>query len=60
MNEFEKFLNKYNINPNGCYGNSCYIKKPKGPATNGPCGCFNHLDKVTQLQAKKELWNIKG
>lgn len=28
----------------GCGSHSCYLQKPEGMGTNGPCGCFRSVD----------------
>jgi hypothetical protein len=40
----------------GCGSSSCYIEKPKGQATNGPCRCFDGLSTKDQLRIKKALF----
>ena len=44
----------------GCQSHSCYLEKPKGMGTNGPCRCLYGLSKSQQMKVKRILKRLRN
>lgn len=42
----------------GCSNHCCYIRKPEGMATNGPCHCLDPLGRANALAIKQKLFRL--
>ena len=54
-------MNKEELKPErlGCSSHSCYLEKPTGQGTNGPCSCFDGLSTQNRIRIQKYLYKLK-
>lgn len=44
----------------GCQSHSCYLEKPKGMGTNGPCRCLDKLDIQMRMKVRLTLQRLRS
>ena len=44
----------------GCSSHSCYLEKPTGQGTNGPCSCLDGMSTGNRIKLLKYLHRIKN
>jgi len=52
-------FNLWGLIMTGCGNHGCFIKKPKGIGTNGPCHCLRLLGKKNELALKRKLSQLQ-
>lgn len=46
---------EYELSELGCSATTCYIVKPRGQTTNGPCRCLDHIPSKDRIKVNKLL-----